>query len=133
VTFEFSLQDIQRHTEGVGDLLSVFAFFNRLNLSEELCAVTSKDGVHYSDRISWACACSTEGRWDSLKFQDILVELQSLSLVKNIELGSGYATFTVHPIITEWLFDALQSLEGQYLQDWPLKQWQIFCTRRLQT
>jgi hypothetical protein len=28
VTFEFSLQDIQRHTEGVGDLLSVFAFFN---------------------------------------------------------------------------------------------------------
>ncbi|KAJ5714452.1 uncharacterized protein N7483_011633 [Penicillium malachiteum] len=88
VTFEFSLRDIQRHTEGVGDLLSFFAFFNRLNLSEERCTVAIDAGVHHPDHILWARACFTDGRWDSLKVQDILVELQCLSLVQYIELGS---------------------------------------------
>ncbi|CAG8947020.1 unnamed protein product [Penicillium salamii] len=103
VTFDFSLKDIQEHTEGVGDLLSFFAFFNRLNLSEELCAVAIDAEIHHQGQMLWTCTCLTDDRWDSLKFQDILVELQSLSLVLNIQLDTEYATFTVHPMIVEWL------------------------------
>ena len=56
---------------------------------------------HASDASSVGLEC--ECRWDSVKFWDMLSRFYDLSLVQSLELHSDSATFSLHPLIRDWL------------------------------
>lgn len=103
-TFELSLAQVEGSTthppQDVGTMLSFLSLFDRKDVSEEM-AMAARDA---SGAIPpWMLGCYTDAQWDKTKFQDILVDLYGLALLETIDLNSEYSSFTLHPIIHEWL------------------------------
>jgi tetratricopeptide (TPR) repeat protein len=103
-TFELSLQQIEidyPEWAGVGSMLSFLCLFDRNCISEEL-AVFAKEP---STGLGAECMqlCYTDGKWDRMKFQALIVELYGLSIIENIDFGGEFSAFTLHPMVREWL------------------------------
>lgn len=103
-TFELSLAQVEGSTthppQGVGTMLSFLSLFDRKDVSEEM-AMAARDA---SGAIPpWMLICYTSAKWDKTKFQDILVDLYGLALLESIDFNSEHSSFTLHPIIHEWL------------------------------
>ncbi|KAK1833472.1 hypothetical protein QBC39DRAFT_346120 [Podospora conica] len=103
-TFELSLKQVEGSSnhppEGVGTMLSFLSLFDRKDVSEKM-AMVLRDRSGSVPR--WMLGCYTAGEWDKTKFQDILVDLYGLAILETIDLGSEWSSFSLHPIIHEWL------------------------------
>jgi tetratricopeptide (TPR) repeat protein len=78
-------------------LLTVAAFLDSKEVSDDLFR------CYGSKNIDWLVSCATYSVWDKYKAQDILKELQNLSLLQNLHFGNNETTFSLHPLIQDWV------------------------------
>lgn len=102
-TFELSLSRLGGPgftPHEVGNIMSLLSMFDRRHISEDL----ARHARDESGAIpSWMLACYTDSEWDRAKFQDIIVELYSMSILESIDLQSTGCSLTLHPMVWEWL------------------------------
>jgi tetratricopeptide (TPR) repeat protein len=102
-TWELSFGELEgdlSYRQSVGRLLSFMALFGRSRLSENLAIALTKQTDQPILRSEF---CLKDGVWDTDKFQDTLVDLYGLSILQSIDLGSELSSFSLHPMIAEWL------------------------------
>jgi ankyrin repeat protein/tetratricopeptide (TPR) repeat protein len=98
-------QDIER-------LLTLSAFFDNHSLHSDIfkACVDLEEGFP-----QWIGCMYTDGAWDEYKFQDIIADLLSLSLIQSMDLSSRGVSFTLHPLVRDWIQYRLSEKEyGQY-------------------
>ncbi|RFU27468.1 hypothetical protein B7463_g8874, partial [Scytalidium lignicola] len=101
-TWEMSFGELEGNLprqQTVGRLLSFLALFGRFDISEKLAMALAKQDQSIFE--TWIFL--KDGIWDKYKFQDTLVELYGLSILQSIDLGADLSSFSLHPIIAEWL------------------------------
>lgn len=131
-TFELSLAQVEGSTthppQGVGTMLSFLSLFDRKDVSEEM-AMAARDT---SGAVPpWMMGCYTDGKWDKAKFQDILVDLYGLALLETFDLGSEWSSFSLHPIIHEWLRLRIDPTQRKLLGEMAISTIDTILTSRL--
>ena len=103
-TWELSLDQIAGDSEDpdeVGNkqhLLTLCAFFSGQNISEEIFQIS-----HESDTLPWMATFVREGVWDKYQFLDVIAELRNLSLIQGFDSGTQSTSFSLHPLIQDWM------------------------------
>lgn len=77
--------------------LTVAAFLNRDEVSDNLFR------CYGTKNINWLAPCVKDGIRNKYIAQDILIELQSLSLIHNLQIDEHGARFSLHPLIQDWM------------------------------
>ncbi|KAF5871433.1 putative nb-arc and tpr domain protein [Botrytis fragariae] len=102
-TWELSFDQISGNDEErnrIGEFLAQAAYFSPMSISESLF----KNTDIYNDKSpGWKPLFSTQGSWDSFKFQDVIVGLVNLSIIQNMEITSDEVRFSFHPLVKDWL------------------------------
>jgi hypothetical protein len=98
-------------TEGksIAHLLTLSAFFDPQSLHSTLftaCAQLSGTSSAWAGSV-----CTTSGTWDEDKFQDIIANLLSLSLIQSMELFPDGVSFSLHPLVRGWIQHRLSEEE----------------------
>ncbi len=110
-TWELSLSLLLSETDGksIARLLTLSAFFDPQNLHSTLfTAFAQLPGTS----STWAgSVCITSGVWDEYKFQDIVANLLSLSLIQSMELSPDGVSFSLHPLVKDWIQHRLSEEE----------------------
>ena len=115
-TWEMSLQLL-----GVGEgraaelekVLTLFAFFNPVNISERLF---SDDGEDSNLATSPMSIFIDDGHWNHFKFEGAVVEMQELSLLQFSHRNENEITVSLHSMVSEWLRVRLEkSLQPAFL------------------
>ncbi|KAI9861251.1 MAG: hypothetical protein M1813_005424 [Trichoglossum hirsutum] len=102
-TWELSFQQIGKNEDErtmIGHFLTLSAFFDATNIGEELFR------SHLASNGKpprWMEHFISGGLWDQYKYQDIIVELLSLSLLQSVDIESTESRFSLHPLVTDWL------------------------------
>ncbi|OBT71251.1 hypothetical protein VF21_09480 [Pseudogymnoascus sp. 05NY08] len=99
-TWELSVQLITGTSAAQKDkihILTLGAFLNSKEVSDDLFE------CYGSKNIDWLVSCVTDGAWDKYEAQGILKELQKLSLLQNLHIGKDGTTFSLHPLIQDWV------------------------------
>lgn len=99
-TWELSVQLITGTPTAQKDkihLLTLAAFLDSKEVSDELFV------CYGSENIEWLESCVTDGAWDRYEVQSILKELRKLSLLQNLHVGKNETTFSLHPLIQDWV------------------------------
>ncbi|KFX92080.1 hypothetical protein O988_07432 [Pseudogymnoascus sp. VKM F-3808] len=99
-TWELSVQLITGTPTAQKDkihLLTLAAFLDSKEVSDDLFA------CYGSENIDWLVSCVTDGAWDKYEAQGILKELRKLSLLQNLQIGKHETTFSLHPLIQDWV------------------------------
>jgi len=101
-TWEMSLQLL-----GVGEqaaelerIITLFAFFNTVNISERLFSNDADDGDVTTSPMS---IFKDDGHWDHLKFEDAIVKIQELSLLQFSHNNESEIAVSLHSMVSEWL------------------------------
>ncbi|KAH0566241.1 hypothetical protein GP486_000362 [Trichoglossum hirsutum] len=113
MTWEMSFQQLcnqNKDRDLITHILTLFAFFDNLNITEDLFRVSFEPPVSNPD---WLKPLISGGEWDSFKFGDITSELQKLSLLRILSLESGRMRFSLHPLIRDWVQLRIPLLERQ--------------------
>ncbi|KAK0122576.1 hypothetical protein ONS96_009617 [Cadophora gregata f. sp. sojae] len=88
------------------------AFFDINKLTDALFA------PHGSATRSWLPICQGADGWNNETLRDILIELHNLSLLQSLNIDSSEASFTIHPLIQDWLKARLGTQRAkQYLNE----------------
>lgn len=99
-TWELSLDQISGSDAAQKDKRHILALSGFLN-NTEIKGVYFE--AHASDNLSWLPSCRNNKDWDIYEFQDILRELHNLSLLESFESKSNGASYSLHPLIQEWM------------------------------
>jgi Flp pilus assembly protein TadD len=78
-------------------ILTLIAFFDGRHLSDALFE------PHALENSDWMTSCRKDNKWDKFDFQDILKELQNLSLLQSLQISEEGASFSLHPLIQDWI------------------------------
>jgi tetratricopeptide (TPR) repeat protein len=89
-------------------LLTLSAFFNGQNIAEEIFQLSQN-----SDTLPWTTIFIRDGVWDKYRFLDVITELRNLSLIQNHVNGSSGVSFSLHPLIQDWIKLRLDSQDQQ--------------------
>jgi hypothetical protein len=81
----------------IRDFLVQAAFFSPSNISDTLFSNFFE--ADSFPGLEWQSLFSTDGLWDSFKFQDVIVGLVNLSLVQRMEITSNQVKFSLHPLV----------------------------------
>lgn len=110
-TLELSIQQLQSETteDGVETrLLTLFAFFNDKDISEEFFAEYKSAGdestTETTQILEWLQHFTDdEGQWDSHLFRDVLIRLKDLSLLQTFAREpDGFYHSSLHPLVKDW-------------------------------
>ncbi|KAL8711263.1 MAG: hypothetical protein Q9225_007149 [Loekoesia sp. 1 TL-2023] len=101
-TFELSLGQVQDgdESQAIIHFLTLSAFLDRAKIGSSLfrnCFVS------LPKPLEWTSCFVTDGHWDGYRFQDLVTSLQAHSLVESTELGMVDTSFSIHPLIGDWL------------------------------
>ena len=99
-TLELSLQGIgssSNDREAIEDFLTLCAFFSNISIGEDLAKVAA---TKY--RPGWMHLFISEDAWDHYKYQDVLANLNHLSLLNSLSPGD-VVHFSLHPLVSDWL------------------------------
>jgi tetratricopeptide (TPR) repeat protein len=78
-------------------ILTLIAFFDGKEISDTLF---TPYGVKNRE---WMTSCIKNNAWSVYEFQDILRELQELSLLQGLQILPHGASFSVHPLVQDWI------------------------------
>jgi len=97
-TWEMSLQllCVGEHAADLEKVITLFAFFNPVNIGEQLFS----DGDATTSPMS---IFKDDGHWDHLKFEDVVVKMQELSLLQFSQCNENEITVSLHSMVSEWL------------------------------
>ncbi|KAI9863316.1 MAG: hypothetical protein M1813_003758 [Trichoglossum hirsutum] len=102
-TWELSFQQIgkdENERAMIGHFLSLSAFFDVTNINENLF----RSHLALSDEPpQWMELFAMGNVWEQHKYQDVMVELQRLSLLQSMDIGSTDSRFSLHPLVADWL------------------------------
>jgi tetratricopeptide (TPR) repeat protein len=101
-TWEMSLQflGVGEHAAELEKVITLFAFFNPVNISERLFSSDADDGNLTTSPMS---IFKDDGHWNHLKFEDAIVEMQELSLLQFSHCNEDEITVSLHSLVSEWL------------------------------
>jgi tetratricopeptide (TPR) repeat protein len=111
-TWELSFQQLQARetvSNRNADLLMLFAFFDCRDISENLFEVYCNSGLPHRDTEfpggSLSSFLTSENRWNSDLFVEVLIDLTQMSLVQawSREDADGFCHLSVHPLIKDWI------------------------------
>jgi hypothetical protein len=111
-TWELSFQLIQDQDEAgkpKSDLLTLFAFFNGKDISEQLfksfCGNPKMPRIGSIDPgHGLTLMLDSKGRWERDKFVSILIDLTQNSLLQTWNQASdGFCHFSIHPLVRDWI------------------------------
>ena len=121
-TWELSFQQLQSQASANdldAKLLTLFAFFDNTDISEELFAefnVIENQAPESTKLLLWLNAF-TKGiscQWDSDSFAEILITLRDLSLLQGFsQEPDGFYHSSLHPLIRDWIRLRTSKLIGQ--------------------
>ena len=102
-TWELSFEQISENDterESIGHFLTQSAFFDPRNIGESLFSnyLQRCDDTNVKPE-AWMSTFLVEGRWDSFRFQDVVVGLMNLSLIQSIEFTGQEVKFSLHPLV----------------------------------
>lgn len=92
----------------LGHILTLSAFFDNTNVSEDLYQNIIACNTNLP---SWTDGMTTNGRWDRYKFQDMTADLLANSLIQSISFEGETLSFTLHPLVRDWIRLRLNQLE----------------------
>ena len=104
-TWELSLEQLGDERPHLEHLLTLSAFFDHNKIHEALFSTrytlnfTACSGV----QDSWLHRMHADSAWDSYRFQDIIANLYSLSLLQQFWIEDGHIIFSLHPLVNDWL------------------------------
>ena len=110
-TWELSFQQLKVAESGnkrIADILTVFAFFDCNDISEQLFEAFCNGNFFSRDAdgpgVSLRHLVDSEGRWDSDAFVDILNKLADVSLVQIWwREEDRYSHLCLHPLVKDWI------------------------------
>lgn len=102
-TWELSLDELGSSVdaEPFTDLLTFAAFTASSLLLTEMLRTQVEENL--AAELGCRALYTTDSKWDPWKYQDAVVQLYSVSLVSEIDMGSAETTFVIHPLVREWL------------------------------
>ncbi|KAL9096495.1 MAG: hypothetical protein Q9165_001492 [Trypethelium subeluteriae] len=105
-TWDMSFEQLGAEGErgGVLSFLSTLAFLSPSLISEFILSQAAIVQDSIGGIVSKALDIFiNDGKWDSVKYEDSLVSLLSLSLIVKIDYGSPDVSFSIHPLIADRL------------------------------
>ena len=110
-TWELSFQQLRSEAPEnnvEAKLLTLLAFFDEKNISEQLFAVFSTNQQRMPETaklLMWLNAFSYgEGQWDSDIFEDALIHLRDSSLLQAFgQESDGFYHISLHPLVKDWI------------------------------
>ncbi len=110
-TWELSFQQLQSQFSAnkvEEKLLTLFAFFDNKDISEQLLAefnANTKEESESAKQLTWLDGfTNAKGQWDSDSFADVLITLRDLSLLQGFAQGpDGFYHSSLHPLIKDWI------------------------------
>jgi tetratricopeptide (TPR) repeat protein len=101
-TWEMSLQflGVGEHAAELEKVITLFAFFNPVNISEQLFSNDADDGNLTTSPMS---IFKDDGHWNHLKFEDAVVKMQELSLLQFSQCNENEIAVSLHSLVSEWL------------------------------
>ena len=121
-TWELSFQQLESKASESNSkvkLLTLFAFFDNKDISEQLFAefeANEKAKSTSAELLTWLNAFTdgTSGEWSSDSFADVLITLRDLSLLQGFaQEPNGYYHLSLHPLIKDWIQLRTSKLVGQ--------------------
>ena len=108
-TWELSFQSLVPTTDAGAKkaaFLSLLGFFSNNDISEEMFNVYhSKMTIDRSKPVWLELFSGSDGQWSSWFFEDVLVQLRSLSLITSISRkGDGFLHVSLHPLVKDWIY-----------------------------
>lgn len=100
-TWEMSFGLISGDSETIArknNFLTLAGFFDPNRISERYFQAYCD-----AEKVEWMDLFRVDGRWDSYELGDVLAELHKLSLIHLPDQESGERSFTIHPIVCDWL------------------------------
>ena len=100
-TWELSYQQLSgnEHDKMYKDhLLTLTAFFDTKLLSARYF-----QALFNSERFDWMDLYQSEDAWNNSKLRDVLAEFQKLSLLQLLETKFTEPSFSVHPVVRDWI------------------------------
>lgn len=100
-TWEMSFGLIGGDSETIAwknNFLTLAGFFDPKRISERYFQAYCD-----AENVEWMDLFRVDGKWDSYQFGDVLAELHKLSLIQLPDQESGERSFTIHPIVCDWL------------------------------
>ena len=101
-TWEMSLQlldDGKEDTVNLGDMLTLFAFFHQVSITEKLFI----DYEENPDLISLMSMFNVNGQWNHTHFENAVVEIQEQSLLQFSHHNANEIIVSLHSMVSEWL------------------------------
>jgi tetratricopeptide (TPR) repeat protein len=100
-TWEMSLPLLGAGDNGsLKDVLTLFSFFHPFSISEKIFSSNETNPIHTSPPMS---IFHDNGRWDHLKFEDAVLQMQELSLLRFSHRGANEIVVSLHSMVSEWL------------------------------
>jgi len=115
-TWEMSLQllCVGEHAGELEQVITLFAFFNPVNIGERLFSNDADDGNLTTSPMS--LFRDDDGDWNHLGFEDAVVKMQELSLLQFSHCNESEITVSLHSMVSEWLRMRLdEDLKRRYL------------------
>ena len=78
-------------------ILTLMAFFDINNLRDAIFV------PYGAENETWMASCQDSDDWNNHLFRKSLSELHNLSLLQNLDTNSSGASFTIHPLVQDWL------------------------------
>ena len=102
-TWELSLDELGSlvDSEPFIDLLTFAAFADSSLLLPKILRTQVEENL--AGELGCRDLYTSDGKWDSWKYQDAIVQLYSVSLISEIDMSSAEITFVIHPLVGEWL------------------------------
>jgi tetratricopeptide (TPR) repeat protein len=82
------------------DVLTLFSFFHSVNISEKIFSCNSGTPIPTSSPLS---NFNNNSHWDHLKFEDVVMQMQELSLVQISHRNPNEIVVSLHSMVSEWL------------------------------
>ncbi|KAL8704095.1 MAG: hypothetical protein Q9201_002729 [Fulgogasparrea decipioides] len=85
--------------------VNLLGFFNNTGISEELFKIYhQKIAVDPQKPIWWSLFADTDSQWSAIAFEDVLIELKSLSLITSVaRKDDGFIHISIHPLVHDWI------------------------------
>ncbi|KAI9787479.1 MAG: hypothetical protein M1839_000008 [Geoglossum umbratile] len=102
-TWELSFQQTNQQQ---GQILTLFAFLQYTNISEELFWVHHQHLISASEALPhWMePLIGDSGGWDGYKFEDMLTDLRDLCLLQGVARANDkFCRFSLHPLVSDWI------------------------------
>ncbi|KAH7323496.1 hypothetical protein BKA65DRAFT_510932 [Rhexocercosporidium sp. MPI-PUGE-AT-0058] len=114
-TMELSLKSLSGNGATRRDkrhILTLMAFFDINKLADTLFTPAGLESGN------WTESCRENDAWSTDAFLSILTELRNLSLLQSLNTASTETTFSIHPLVQDWLKARIGIERGkEYLQE----------------